>query len=204
MARNKQFDPQLTLLKARNLFWTRGFHATSINALVEALAINRASIYDTYGNKRDLFVQCLKSYLQEQTELFDTIMKGEGDFGVRFRNLLLSYGLATSHPDQPAGAFDVHVACELLPSDTEVRDLLDEFHKHQQEVLTQEVAAALDSKSVSFAVNTTPDNIARTLLTYIHGLHVAQKYKPSYEDCDRYANNIIHMVGMTSTGLKNK
>lgn len=68
MPRNKEFDYQVKLRVARGLFWEKGYQATTMNDLVGALAINRSSIYDTFGNKHDLFLKCLHDYIQE-TEL---------------------------------------------------------------------------------------------------------------------------------------
>jgi TetR/AcrR family transcriptional repressor of nem operon len=69
MARNKAFDPEERLEKARDLFWEKGYNATSMQDLVEGMQLNRASIYDTYGDKYALFQQCLQNYAKEK--LFD-------------------------------------------------------------------------------------------------------------------------------------
>jgi TetR/AcrR family transcriptional repressor of nem operon len=62
MARNKAFDPQEKLEKAQDLFLEKGYSATSMQDLVDGMQLNRASIYDTYGDKHALFQQCLKNY----------------------------------------------------------------------------------------------------------------------------------------------
>ncbi len=48
MPRVKLFDESEVLNKATNLFWKKGYHATSIQDLVNHLGINRGSLYDTY------------------------------------------------------------------------------------------------------------------------------------------------------------
>ncbi len=68
MARNKAFDPEERLEKARDLFWEKGYHATSMQDLVEAMQLNRASIYDTYGDKHALYLQCLANYAADKLE----------------------------------------------------------------------------------------------------------------------------------------
>jgi TetR/AcrR family transcriptional repressor of nem operon len=54
MPRVKLFDENEVLNKAMNLFWKQGYSATSIQDLVSHLGINRASLYDTYGDKEKL------------------------------------------------------------------------------------------------------------------------------------------------------
>ena len=65
MPRNKAFDQQEILNKAKNLFWSKGYHATSIQDLVDQMQINRSSIYHTYGDKYELFKMCLSQYREE-------------------------------------------------------------------------------------------------------------------------------------------
>lgn len=69
MARNKAFNPEEKLEKAMTLFWEKGYNATSMQDLVDGMQLNRASIYDTYGDKYALFQQCLQNYAKEK--LFD-------------------------------------------------------------------------------------------------------------------------------------
>lgn len=65
MARQKTFEPDEALDKAMRLFWRRGYHATSIQDLVEATGLNRASLYDTFGGKEDLFLAAVERYLAQ-------------------------------------------------------------------------------------------------------------------------------------------
>ena len=55
MPRVKLFDEKDVLNKATDLFWKQGFAATSVQDLVSHLGINRASLYDTFGDKEKLF-----------------------------------------------------------------------------------------------------------------------------------------------------
>ncbi len=64
MARPKEFDHREVLDRATNLFWTRGYDATSIEDVVEATGINRGSIYGTFGDKQGLFNAVLEYYTQ--------------------------------------------------------------------------------------------------------------------------------------------
>lgn len=62
MARNVEFDYTEKLEAARNLFWEKGYHATSVHDIVAAMNLNRSSIYNSYGSKQDLFLKCLDNY----------------------------------------------------------------------------------------------------------------------------------------------
>lgn len=62
MARLKEFIPEEKLILARNIFWEKGYSATSMDDLVNATGLARASIYQTYGDKKKLFMLCLDNY----------------------------------------------------------------------------------------------------------------------------------------------
>jgi len=67
MIRAKQFDKHAALDEAMELFWQRGYHATSIQDLVDHLGVNRQSLYDTYGGKDQLFMAALERYREIQS-----------------------------------------------------------------------------------------------------------------------------------------
>lgn len=56
MARSKEFDEKAVLRKAMELFWEQGYEKTSMQDLVDHMGIHRRSIYDTFGDKRSLFL----------------------------------------------------------------------------------------------------------------------------------------------------
>jgi TetR/AcrR family transcriptional regulator, transcriptional repressor for nem operon len=62
MARPREFDTEEALDRATEVFWERGYEATSIQDLVDALGINRASLYATFGDKAKLFESVLQRY----------------------------------------------------------------------------------------------------------------------------------------------
>lgn len=62
MARPKEFSPDEALLKAIQVFWSKGFAATSMEDLVQAMGINRASLYNAFGNKHTLYMKALETY----------------------------------------------------------------------------------------------------------------------------------------------
>lgn len=74
MPRQKEFNYDDKLIVARDLFWKKGYNATSLNDLVDTLKINRSSLYLTYGGKHELFLKCLDSYFQLKDSEYDQAM----------------------------------------------------------------------------------------------------------------------------------
>ncbi|MEP6635362.1 MAG: TetR/AcrR family transcriptional regulator [Acidobacteriota bacterium] len=74
MARHKEFDRDVVLQKAMEVFWTRGYQSASIQDLVGHMGINRQSLYDTFGDKHALYLQTLDRYREvESRKLFDLL-----------------------------------------------------------------------------------------------------------------------------------
>ena len=57
MARPRIFNEDDVLDKAVNVFWAKGYEAASIQDLVDAMGIQRGSLYATFGGKQPLFLK---------------------------------------------------------------------------------------------------------------------------------------------------
>ena len=65
MVRPREFDRDEVLERAMSVFWSKGFSATSTSDLVEAMQIGRQSMYDSFGDKRALYLEALAQYQQQ-------------------------------------------------------------------------------------------------------------------------------------------
>ena len=64
MPRVQEFDTESVVSAARNIFWDKGFEATSVPDLEQATGLNRSSLYNAFGSKRGLFDAAVQDYLQ--------------------------------------------------------------------------------------------------------------------------------------------
>ncbi|HEX7767977.1 MAG TPA: TetR/AcrR family transcriptional regulator [Nitrospira sp.] len=62
MPRPKEFNPDAALEKAMQVFWHKGYEATSMEDLLTAMDINRGSLYATFGDKYELFLKAMDRY----------------------------------------------------------------------------------------------------------------------------------------------
>lgn len=63
---NMTFD--INIENITELFWRKGFNATSTEDLEQASTLNRASIYKKFGSKEKLFLVALRHYYQQVFE----------------------------------------------------------------------------------------------------------------------------------------
>jgi TetR/AcrR family transcriptional repressor of nem operon len=87
MARPKEFDKDEALQKAMNVFWCRGFEATSMQDVVDAMGIKRQSLYDTFGGKHQLYLAALDRYRAEQDAKLLALLGTPGPVKEKLRKL---------------------------------------------------------------------------------------------------------------------
>lgn len=69
MARTAQFDRTRALEGAMKLFWARGYVATALPQLLDAMGIARSSFYASFGDKRSVFIESLELFAERTLEL---------------------------------------------------------------------------------------------------------------------------------------
>src|ERR1700761_3848570 len=62
MARPRTFDPQDILLKAREIFWSKGYQSTTLDDITAATGLTKPSLYAGFGDKASLFLKVLDDY----------------------------------------------------------------------------------------------------------------------------------------------
>ncbi len=108
MARTKEFDVDLALARALDLFHSKGFEGTSMQELVEHLGINRGSLYATFGCKEEIYARAFDLYTTTGGQEMVEAMAANTPLRERLSTFL--YQLITD-PDG-RGCFVVNTACE--------------------------------------------------------------------------------------------
>ncbi|MEK9754967.1 MAG: helix-turn-helix domain-containing protein, partial [Rhodospirillaceae bacterium] len=67
MARPREFNREQVLERAMQVFWSKGYAATSMRDLTEAMGLSKSSLYDTFGSKHDLFLESIDFYRDNVT-----------------------------------------------------------------------------------------------------------------------------------------
>jgi TetR/AcrR family transcriptional repressor of nem operon len=67
MARPREFDVDAALDQAMDIFWNKGYEATSLDDLCEVTGLSRSSLYATFGSKRNLLLQTVGRYAEQRT-----------------------------------------------------------------------------------------------------------------------------------------
>lgn len=123
MARTKAFNEEEILNKAIELFWKQGFHATSMQDLVDHLGINRASLYATFGNKERLFKRALSDYQRMNQKSIKGFLLGYESVEAGLRAMFENGISATLNDPDRKGCFVVNTITELAAQDQDIKNL---------------------------------------------------------------------------------
>ncbi len=121
MGRPYEFDREETLSKAMELFWEKGYKATSIEDLVDRMGIKRGSIYNTFGDKHSLFIAAIEYYAKEVTSRTIKILESPGS---PLENIKLFFETIVNTPSdkKTRGCLISNTVVELAPHDEKVAD----------------------------------------------------------------------------------
>ncbi|ANS75923.1 hypothetical protein AWM70_16120 [Paenibacillus yonginensis] len=174
MARPREFDQNEALDKALDLFWSKGFEKTSIQDLVEHTGVHRGSLYDTFGDKNQLFAACLERFHSLHKDRVFQILKESGEpreILERFFDELITG--AMNNKDQRRGCFITNTAMELGSVDelisARIGSYLGDMETHFKDFLQR------SQPSGDLNDNLDIDEMARFLLSTRQGLYVLGK-----------------------------
>ncbi|MGP4085873.1 TetR/AcrR family transcriptional regulator [Streptomyces sp. KR55] len=174
MARTKEFDPDAALQSALELFWQRGYEATSMADLVEHLGIGRASIYATYGNKRDLYMKALDRYGEAQNPLLTRELSQPGPALPAVRAVIRRFAEeAADEVRRSMGCLVTNTAAELAPHDTTAARRVELSWGHAETLLHSSLVRA--QAQGELPQDRDPRALARMLLVLMQGLRVVGK-----------------------------
>lgn len=174
MARTKEFDPDAALQAALELFWRRGYEATSMADLVEHLGIGRASLYATFGNKHELYLRALERYERSGLTRIVRELSQPGAALPAVRAVVRRYAAEAADERQRLnGCLITNTAAELAPHDPAAARRVERNWDHLEALLHSALVRAQNQGELSAGRD--PLALARTLLVLMQGLRVVGK-----------------------------
>jgi TetR/AcrR family transcriptional repressor of nem operon len=176
MARTKEFDPDTVLQKALELFWERGYEATSMADLVAHLGISRASLYDTFGGKHDLYVRALDWYVQSRDPGLVDMLSQPGPVLPAVHALVEAYVAESLDDKRRRGCMVVNAAVELMPRDARAARRVEASWDTLETALASALTRARAQGEIPAGKD--PRALARFLLVMLQGMRVLGRAHP--------------------------
>jgi AcrR family transcriptional regulator len=141
--RPRTFDRDAALAAAMRLFWARGYEATSLNELTEAMGIRPGSLYAAFGDKKALFKEAVQAYARTPVGAFVGAALREEPTAYRAVARILREA-ATIYPDpsHPAGCLTISAATNVTVQDADIEAFLRNLRNANLAVLCDRLRTA--------------------------------------------------------------
>jgi AcrR family transcriptional regulator len=123
MARPKEFDREVALKGAIEVFCDAGFEGASTDELLRRMRIGRQSLYDTFGDKRALYLEALRQYLAERVATQIRVLSAEPSPLKGLEAAMNQF--ATELQGKSSGCMGIGAVCEFGRSDPDIAKLID-------------------------------------------------------------------------------
>lgn len=161
----RKAEPEAALAAAMNAFWEKGYQSTSMSDLTEATGLHKASLYQTFGDKHQLFISALKLYFKKSSKAQKESRNGEENPITAIRN---SVDTTIDQCAEGKGCLAVNSLIEVAPFDVEIDRILKKFRQHLDKHLAGLVDEAKSVRLVSDSVDT--KEAVRMISIFLHGL----------------------------------
>lgn len=173
--RPRAFDKDQALERALLLFWSRGYGATSVQDLVDALALERGSLYGAFGDKRSFYLAAVQLYWDTYERRLTEALEA-GPVLPALREVLATPVRAQEYASDlgvPQGCMIGNTTAELVPHDAEASEIVARSHAR----FTRIVADALRRAQADGEVrqDAGPEAQARLLLFTVQGLSLVSR-----------------------------
>ena len=169
MARTASYDREAALDAAMALFWAKGYYATSLKDLEQALQMRPGSIYGAFQSKEALFRATLDRYGARMAGELEALLERAGSPIEALQAHLRS--LAELSPcDRPSTACMLVKSLLEVPDEAELRAVVLGHLDTVERLLAEAVGRARALGELPADID--PDRIARRLQTYIFGLKI--------------------------------
>ena len=121
MTRPRSFDQQHVLEAVRDQFWNAGYAGTSLEDLMRVSRLGKGSLYGAFGDKRQLFLQALRSYADETHRALREAIAGAPRALDALRAIVTSPVADPTGEAARRGCLIANSTCELASRDADVR-----------------------------------------------------------------------------------
>jgi len=189
MARPKQFDPEEALDKAIELFWSQGYEATTMQELVDAMGINRFSLYDTFGDKHSLYLAALDRYRSSVTEEFFHQIETAEDGAEAIRAFFRGQVERFTDGDSVRGCLIANCSAEMAAKDEGSAERVRRGIERSERAFRAALQKAKAARMVAPGRNL--DDLARFFAASANGMSVIARAQPGREFLESSARVIL-------------
>lgn len=162
----KKFDTEQALRQAMLVFWARGYEAASMSELMNAMGIGKKSLYDTFGNKRELFLKSFEKFREVEGRRIGGILRQPGSPLGNLRALFKQWESEHGQPGSHGCFIGTNIA-DFDTADVEIAETFRQTLKVLEDMFIEVLNRAKAMGELSDQAK--PRDIARLLVCLMQG-----------------------------------
>ncbi|MEH6537787.1 MAG: TetR/AcrR family transcriptional regulator [Psychroserpens sp.] len=171
MPKVEKFNRDYVVQQATNVFHDKGYNATSMQDLVDATGLNRSSIYNSFVNKLNLYLECLKSYEDAfGRDTSNALLKASNPLHAIELIFELYIKIISKNKEYDKGCLIGNCKAEMANHEKSITSFLEKNHDHMLKLLEDLVGKAQDDNLINMKQNS--NNYAMYLFTSLQGLRM--------------------------------
>ncbi len=171
--RPREFDEEKALQAAMEVFWQKGYEATSCDDLLSAMGINSGSMYAAFGDKQSLYQKALEYYCHNQLhQLTDGLENGPGTPLERIQGMFQMMAANVTERGYK-GCFIGNTLLEFDNDSIHIIEMASNAMKVLQEAIKKTLTAAKQEGELSTSAK--PATLAAFLANTAQGLNIMSK-----------------------------
>ncbi|MFA2819850.1 MULTISPECIES: TetR/AcrR family transcriptional regulator [Bacillus] len=192
MARLREFDEEKALDAAMQLFWEKGYAATSLSDLTAKMEIQKPSLYSAFGDKEELFEAALRRYTNLHAANIRTKLQNEQSVKGTIRTFFENIVEEEYKKEFSKGCFCINTMVELAPHNEKFEVLTREHQMYLAVIFQELITKGIRSGELQSDLNAKA--VAQTLVTSLIGLTVLMKSRPERSVIDNSVSIIVSLV----------
>jgi TetR/AcrR family transcriptional repressor of nem operon len=192
MSRPKSFSESDVLERALDVFWQRGYQGVGLTKLLNEMGIARQSLYDTFGNKRQLFIKTIEHY--RDTRLASALALLERD-GSPVQNVkdVVRFFEQLALDKRARGCLVANSLVEVGSQDSQIRELLAQTLGLLENSISKALRRA--QRAGELPAGRSPRAIARALTNALIGMAVTGKLGQNKSTVQDIYTGTLTMLG---------
>ncbi len=186
----KQFDRDEVLDRAMEVFWQQGYEGAGMTALLEEMGIGRQSLYDTFGDKRNLFLEALSRYVRTVISPLLVQLKAPGSPLGNVRKVF-EYWESKSREQHP-GCLVGNSLAGFGEGEADLSEMLHGYMEQLEDAFTETLTRARQEGELRTRM--APRDLARTLVTLSQGAALRTRMHPDPELGKSLTRTAMHLL----------
>ncbi len=189
LGRPREFDIDIALDQAMELFWTQGYESTSLHNLLAATGLSKSSLYKVFGSKQKLFEMSIDYYSEKLHASMKKGLEAKNSGWAFINDILLYIAHEGDRTPEPRGCLLINSINEWRVRDLEIKKLVIDRFSTFEDLFEQAIIRAQSEGDIP--QDNSSQELAAFLVCNIAGLRSSVKSGASKEKLDAIVRFIL-------------